>query len=111
MARVTVPVSAGEVRTLITSGSANKICSGLLMRSQYFEMGLKQSFTEKSCEFADSNCCKTGATFLFAKISPGINKTGNRLIVAPAAAVIILVAPGPMEVVQIKVLNLFFILA
>jgi hypothetical protein len=33
-------------------------------------------------------------------MSPGSSSTGSRLIVAPAAAVIMFVAPGPIELVQ-----------
>ena len=36
-------------------------------------------------------------------MSPGSSSTGSRLIVAPAAAVSMLVAPGPIEEVQAKV--------
>src|SRR5215468_6790125 len=75
------------------------------MRSQYRDTGLKQSFTETSCEFGDSSCWSTGATFRRAKISPGKSKTGKRLTVAIAAPVTMLVAPGPIEVVQASVLS------
>src|SRR5690606_6422958 len=111
MQRVTVPVSAWEVSTRITSGKAVINCSGLLIRSQYLDTGLKQSFTDTSCDRLDSSCCNTGATCLVANISPGIKSTGILLIVAAAAAVSILVAPGPMDEVQTKVCNLFFTLA
>ena len=74
-------------------------------------MGLKQSFTEMSLEDELSNCCNNGVAVLLEKKSPGSNRTGNLLIVAPAAAVIILVAPGPIELVHTKVCNRFFILA
>ena len=56
--------------------------------------------TEMSCDEGDSSCCKTGATLRVAKMSPGKSKTGMRLIVARAAPVSMLVAPGPMELVQ-----------
>ena len=74
-------------------------------------MGLKQSFTEISLDEEFSNCCNKGDAVRLEKKSPGINRTGSLLIVAPAAAVIIFVAPGPIELVQTKVCNLFFILA
>ncbi len=38
-----------------------------------------------------------------ANTSPGSSSTGSRLIVAPAAPVTMLVAPGPTEVVQANV--------
>ena len=108
---MTAPVSAGDVRTRIASGSAANICSGRLIRSQYLETGLKQSFTEMSWELADSSCCRTGATLRRAKISPGNKSTGSRLIVARAAPVTMFVAPGPMEVVHASVLKRLLVLA
>ena len=44
-------------------------------------------------------------------MSPGSSSTGRRLIVATAAPVIMLVAPGPIDEVQAKVCSRFFILA
>jgi hypothetical protein len=52
---------------------------------------------------SDSSCCSTGATLRRAKMSPGSSSTGMRLMVAVAAPVIMLVAPGPMEDVQANV--------
>jgi hypothetical protein len=46
-----------------------------------------------------SNCCNTGSGARETKISPGNSSTGKRLTCASAAAVIRLVAPGPMELV------------
>src|SRR5207302_904750 len=60
-ASVTAPVSAGDVRTRIASGSAAMICSGRLIRSQYRDTGLKQSLTDVSWEPGDSSCCNTDA--------------------------------------------------
>ena len=60
---------------------------------------------------SDSSCWSTGATFRRAKISPGSNSTGIRLIVAVAAPVIMFVAPGPIEEVQAKVRIRLFIFA
>ena len=79
------------------------IWSGRLIRSQYRDTGLKQSFTDTSCDWLDSSCWSTGAGRRLAKMSPGSNSTGTRLIVAPAAPVIMLVAPGPIELVQASV--------
>ena len=102
-ASVTAPVSAGDVRTRIASGSAAMICSGRLIRSQYRDTGLKQSLTDVSWEPGDSSCCNTGAGRRVAKMSPGRRSTGSRLIVAPAAPVTMFVAPGPIDVVQANV--------
>ena len=63
-------------------------------------MGLKQSLTEISLDDELSNCCNNGVAVRLEKKSPGSNKTGNLLIVAPAAAVIMFVAPGPIELVH-----------
>ena len=104
-ARVTAPVSAGDVRTRIASISAAGSCSGRLIRSQYLETGLKQSFTDMSRECVDSSCWSTGSGSRVAKISPGSSNTGRRLIVAAAAPVTMFVAPGPIELVQASVLN------
>jgi hypothetical protein len=102
-ASVTAPVSAGDVSTRIASIKANGNCSGRLIRSQYFETGLKQSFTDTSRDEADSSCWSTGSGSRVAKISPGSSKTGSRLIVAAAAPVTMLVAPGPIELVHASV--------
>ena len=111
MPSVTAPVSAGEVSTRIASGRAVTICSGRWMRSQYRETGRKQSLTETSWVWADSSCWSTGATLRRAKISPGRSSTGSRLIVAAAAPVTMLVAPGPIDVVHASVRNRFEVLA
>ena len=50
-----------------------------------------------------STCCKTGSGNLFANVSPGKNNIGIRLLIATAAAVIILVDPGPTDEVAIKI--------
>src|SRR5687768_2565773 len=109
--KVTAPVSDGEVRIRIALGKAAINCSGLLIRSQYFETGLKQSLTDISLLYGYSNCCNTGSTARLAKISPGNNNTGSLLIVAVAAPVTILVAPGPIDVVQTNAPSLFFTFA
>src|SRR3954453_17318628 len=95
----------------MASGREVSSCSGRWMRSQKRETGLKQSFTEISGVRDDSNCCNTGATFRRAKVSPGSNNTGRRFMVAMAAPVIILVAPGPIELVQTRVLIRKLVLA
>ena len=60
-----------------------------------------------SCVCAASSCCSTGAGTRLAKMSPGSSSTGRRLIVAPAAPVSMLVAPGPIDVVQASVRRRF----
>jgi hypothetical protein len=47
-----------------------------------------------------STCCSTGSGRRLANTSPGMNSTGRRLTWASAAAVTMLVAPGPIELVQ-----------
>ncbi len=46
-----------------------------------------------------------------AKMSPGINSTGSRLMVAPAAPVTMFVAPGPIDEMHAKVCRRFLVLA
>jgi hypothetical protein len=59
--------------------------------------------TETSPRHGTSSCCSTGSGARDAKTSPGSSSTGIRLIVAPAAPVSMLVAPGPIDVVHAKV--------
>ena len=47
-----------------------------------------------------STCCSTGSGRRLANTSPGSSSTGSRLTCATAAAVTMLVAPGPIDVVQ-----------
>ena len=58
-----------------------------------------------------STCCKAGSGILFAYVSPGKNSIGSLLLIATAAAVIILVEPGPTELVATKICFLLFALA
>jgi hypothetical protein len=95
----------------MASMSADGSCSALLMRSQYRDTGLKQSLTEISRVDGDSSCCRTGSGRRVAKMSPGSSSTGSRLIVAPAAPVSMLVAPGPIELVHANALSLLLALA
>ena len=81
------------------------------MRSQKRDTGLKQSLTETSSERGSSSCCSTGLAPRVAKMSPGSSSTGRRLIVASAAPVTMLVAPGPIEDVQASVDSRFVIRA
>ena len=59
--------------------------------------------TDTSYVVGSSSSCSTGLATRVAKTSPGSSSTGSRLIVASAAPVTMLVAPGPMEVVQASV--------
>src|SRR5215212_9285631 len=97
------PVSAWSVSTRIAARAAPITCSGREILSQYRDTGLKQSLTERVPSLGVSSCCRTGSGPREAKTSPGRRSTGRRLIVARAAPVTMLVAPGPMEVVQAKV--------
>ena len=100
---VTAPVSAGSVNTRIAPRSELKSCSGRLMRSKNLESGLNASFTDIVRSYGCSSCCSTGSDTRFAKVSAGKSRTGNLFVVATAAPVNILVAPGPTEDAQAKV--------
>src|SRR5690625_4614715 len=108
---VTAPVSSGDVSTLNASSIDHASCSGLLIRSQYLETGLKASLTVTSCPNGYSSSCRTGPTFLFANVSLGRSNRGIRLMVAVAAPVIILVEPGPTDAVQASACIRYFALA
>ena len=100
MASVTGPHSAGSVSTWIARGSEARSCSGRMMRSKKRETGLKQSLAVTVASPKSSTCCRTGSGRRLAKVSPGSSSTGRRLTCATAAAVTMLSAPGPIEVVQ-----------
>ena len=70
------------------------------MRSQNLDTGLKVSLTETSSEPGSSSSCSTGLAARVEKMSPGSSSTGRRLMVASAAPVTMLVAPGPIELAQ-----------
>ena len=72
---------------------------------------MKQSFTEMSPRDGASSCCRTGSEGRVANTSPGSSSTGSLLIVASAAPVIMLVAPGPIDVVHTRAPSRFFIRA
>lgn len=59
--------------------------------------------TLTSYERGSSSSCSTGVAARVANRSPGSSSTGSRLIVASAAPVTMLVAPGPIEPVQASV--------
>ena len=100
MASVTAPVSAGSVSTRIASSAAGTSCSGRSIRSKKRDTGFKQSLTDSVASCGASSCCSTGCGARVANVSPGRSSTGRRLIVASAAPVTMLVAPGPTDVVQ-----------
>ncbi len=110
-ASVTAPVSAWSVSTRIASGAAQSNCSGRSIRSQYFDTGRKESFTDIAEVHGNSTCCSTGLGMREAGMSAGSRSTGSRLMVAPAAPVTRLVAPGPIEVTQAMVRSRLLILA
>ena len=100
---VTAPVSTGSVSTRIAPKSAEKTCSGRCTRSKKRERGLKASLTEIDASCGTSSCCNTGSDERLAKVSDGSKSTGKRFVVATAAPVNILVAPGPTEAAHAKV--------
>ena len=100
---MTAPVSAWLVRTRIAARAAGISCSARSIRSKYLETGMKASFTLTSPRDELSSCCSTGSGRREANTSPGRRSTGIRLTVAAAAPVTMLVAPGPIDVVQAMV--------
>lgn len=98
-ASVTAPVSTGSVSTRIACRAAGMSASGRVTRSKYFDTGRRQSLTDTSPAYGTSSCWRTGSAGRVAKMSPGSRSTGRWLIVASAAPVTRLVAPGPMDVV------------
>ena len=91
------PVSAGSVSTRMARGSDTMSCSGRFTRSQNFDTGRKASLTLTSGFVGSSSCCSTGSGARLAKMSEGNSSTGTRLVVASAAPVTMLSAPGPMD--------------
>ena len=92
---MTAPVSAGSVSTRIADSSAAGSCSGRHTRSKYFETGRSVSLTVTSPANGSSSSCSKGDALRSANVSAGSSRTGIRLIVARAAPVTRLVAPGP----------------
>jgi hypothetical protein len=74
-------------------------CSGRLIRSKKRDTGRKTSFTLTSRAPGSSSCWSTGSGTRVANWSDGNSSTGMRFVVARAAPVTMLVAPGPMDVV------------
>src|SRR4051812_40368763 len=108
---VTAPVSAGLVKGRMASSSAGGGWSGRLIRSQYFGTGLNASLAEETQGKLDSSCCRTAPVRRLAKMSLGRHSTGSRFTVAVAAPVIMLVAPGPIDVLQAIAPRRFFAFA
>lgn len=96
---MTAPVSAGSVSTRIAWSAEASSASGRVIRSKKRETGRRASLTVMSASEGCSSCCSSGSAGRVAKWSPGSRSTGSRLMVARAAPVTRLVAPGPMEVV------------
>ena len=99
----TAPVSAESVSTRMAAGALDSSCSGRLIRSKKRETGRNASLTETSSERGSSSSCSTGDATRVANRSPGSSRTGMRLMVASAAPVTMLVAPGPIDDVQASV--------
>ena len=87
----------------MAASSAEGSCSGRQMRSKNRDTGRNASLTLMSCAAGSSSCCSTGSATRVAKVSPGSSSTGSRLMVASAAPVTMLVAPGPTDDVQASV--------
>ncbi|CAM5681327.1 hypothetical protein SVIOM74S_07858 [Streptomyces violarus] len=96
---MTAPVSTGSVSTRIAFSAEGIRVSGRVIRSKYLDTGRRQSLTDTSPAYGTSSCWRTGSAGRVAKMSPGRSSTGRWLMVARAAPVTRLVAPGPMEVV------------
>ncbi len=105
---MTAPVSAGSVSTRIAPSSAGTSCSGRSIRSQNFDTGRSVSLTVLANVRSSSSCWSTVPGPRVANTSPGSRSTGSRLIVASAAPVTMLVAPGPMLDVHASVCSRFF---
>ena len=110
-ASVTAPVSAGSVSTRIAASSAGASCSGRSIRVQNFETGRSVSLTDVVYEVGSSSSCRTVPAARVANTSPASSRTGSRLIVASAAPVTMLVAPGPTTLVHASICRRFFIRA
>jgi hypothetical protein len=100
---VTAPVSAGSVSTRMALSSDGMSCSGRLIRSKKRDTGRKASLTDTSRVLRVLELLQTGSGMRVANWSEGKSRTGMRLVVASAAPVTMLVAPGPIEVVTAMV--------
>ena len=100
---MTAPVSAGSVSTRIAASSAEGSCSGRLIRSKKRDTGRNASLTADVVGARVLELLQHRVATRVAKMSPGSSSTGSRLIVASAAPVTMLVAPGPIEVVHANV--------
>ena len=81
------------------------------MRSKYRHTGRKASLVDRDKSWVCSICCNTGSGWRQAYTSPGSSSTGMLLAVAVAAAVTMLAAPGPTELVTAKICLRFICLA
>ena len=96
----TAPHSAGSVSTRMALMSADMICSGRWMRSQYLVTGLKASLVVVARLPGCSICCRTGSGWREAKLSDGNTSSGRLFTVAVPQAVTMFAAPGPMDDAQ-----------
>jgi hypothetical protein len=69
---------------------------------------LNASLTVTSPDDGSSSSCSTGELTRVAKVSAGSSNTGNRLMVANAAPVNMLVEPGPTDAVTAQVCSRSF---
>ncbi len=78
-------------------------CSGRAIRSQYRLTALNASLAVTLGSENCSTCWSTGSGCRQAKVSPGRSSTGMRFTVAVPAAVTMLSAPGPIELVTAQI--------
>ena len=88
--------SAPASRRAARTGS----CSGRQTRSKNRDTGRNASLTDTSCRAGARAPAAPAAPTRVAKMSPGSSSTGSRLMVASAAPVSMLVAPGPIDAVH-----------
>ena len=93
------PQSAGSSMVFTALGRAWTTWAGSVIRSQYRTTARKASLTVVPGAPKCSTCWRTGSGIRWSKVSPASSSSGSRLAMATAAAVTMLVAPGPMELV------------
>jgi hypothetical protein len=93
------PQSAGSSIVATAWGSDWSTCSGRTMRSQNRVTGRNASLAVMVGSPKCSTCCSTGSFSRLANVSPESSSTGRRLACAMPAAVTMLSAPGPIELV------------
>ena len=91
------PRLAGSSRTARAAGRAWATWAGCVSRSQKAVTARKASLTVVDGAPGCSTCWSTGSGMRELKVSPASSSRGSRLAEATAAAVTMLVAPGPTE--------------